>query len=219
MKNTKRISLYSLCISALLLVACSNSTTSSTSVTPSGSNTSSSGSTSGSTPSGEEPVDDSGKVLSFSFESTEDGYTREAVSNKDYKIDYVFNKDNADILFKKPNDPLLKKGVSGKSLYMDGFSTKIRIADYEEPTNKITFSTWIAPRGFENLNKYGNEFPSAGHPRMTAIFSEGHMEDGVGYLFGYGRLGMWGLQMNLHSNENDKDVFVGFYDPINALPL
>ena len=219
MKNTKRISLYSLCISALLLVACSNSTTTSTSVTPSGSNTSSSGSTSGSTPSGEEPVDDSGKVLSFSFESTEDGYTREAVSNKDYKIDYVFNKDNADILFKKPNDPLLKKGVSGKSLYMDGFSTKIRIADYEEPTNKITFSTWIAPRGFENLNKYGNEFPSAGHPRMTAIFSEGHMEDGVGYLFGYGRLGMWGLQMNLHSNENDKDVFVGFYDPINALPL
>ena len=158
-------------------------------------------------------------VLSFSFETSENGLTEENVSGEKYRIDYVFNKSNADILFKKPNDPLLKQGVNGQSLYMDGFSTKIKVDDYDEPTNKITFSTWVAPRGFENLNRYGNETCAAGHPRMTSLFNWGHMENEEGFLFGYGRLGLWGLQMNLHNNSTDQDIFVGFYDPINTLPL
>ncbi|MBR0295237.1 MAG: GH32 C-terminal domain-containing protein [Bacilli bacterium] len=158
-------------------------------------------------------------VLSFSFESTSNGYTLDNASGSKYHIDYVFNKENADILFKKPNDPLLKQGVNNKSLYMDGFSTKIRIADYDAPLNKITFSTWVAPRGFENLNRYGNETCAAGHPRMTSLFNWGHMENEEGFLFGYGRLGLWGLQMNLHSNDTGNDFFVGFYDPMNTLPL
>lgn len=158
-------------------------------------------------------------VLSFSFDSTNGSYTKDRANDKLYKIDYVFAEENADVLFKKPNDPLLKQGVSGKSLYMDGFSTKIKINDYEAPTNKITFSTWVAPRGFENLNKYGNEFSSRGHPRMTSLFNWGNMESDEGFLFGYGRLGLWGLQMNLHNNESGEDIFVGYYDPINTLPL
>ena len=158
-------------------------------------------------------------VLSFSFDEVSHSYTKEKVSGKDYRIDYVFSEENASILFKKPNDPLLKQGVSGKSLYMDGFSTKIKIDDYEKPKNKLTLSTWVAPRGFENLNKYGNEFACKGHPRMTALFDWGHMENDEGFLFGYGRLGMWGLQMNLHNTETGADVFVGYYDPINTLPL
>ena len=158
-------------------------------------------------------------AISFSFDSTNGSYTKENVSNKDYRIDYVFAQENAAELFKKPNDPLLKQGVHGKSLYMDGFSTKIKISDYEAPTNKLTFSTWVAPRGFENLNKYGNEFSCKGHPRMTSLFNWGHMENAEGFLFGYGRLGMWGLQMNLHNKETGEDVFVGYYDPINTLPL
>ena len=158
-------------------------------------------------------------VLSFSFESTSGSYTKDNASGSSYHIDYVFSEDNASILFKKPNDPLQKQGVSGKSLYMDGFSTKIRISDYEAPTNKITFSTWVAPRGFENLNRYGNEFSSRGHPRMTSLFNWGNMESDEGFLFGYGRLGLWGLQMNLHNTVTGEDVFVGYYDPINTLPL
>ena len=158
-------------------------------------------------------------ALSFSFDSLNGSYTKDSASNSSYRIDYVFAEENASILFKKPNDPLLKQGVSGKSLYMDGFSTKIKIDDYEAPTNKITFSTWVAPRGFENLNRYGNEYICKGHPRMTSLFNWGHMENEEGFLFGYGRLGLWGLQMNLINTETGEHVFVGYYDPINTLPL
>ena len=158
-------------------------------------------------------------VLSFSFEDVSGSKTRDAISGRDYTIKYVFSEANADKLFKKPNDPLQKQGVSGKSLYMDGFSTSIRISDYEAPKNKLTISTWVAPRGFENLNKYGNEYLCKGHPRMTSIFDWGHMENDEGFLFGYGRLGMWGLQMNLHNTETNQDIFVGYYDPLNTLPL
>ena len=158
-------------------------------------------------------------ALSFSFEDVSGSYTKDNASGEKYKIDYVFSEENAASLFKKPNDPLQKQGVHGKSLYMDGFSTKIRVADYEAPKNKLTFSTWVAPRGFENLNKYGNEFNCKGHPRMTSLFDWGHMENDEGFLFGYARLGMWGLQMNLHNTETNQDFFVGYYDPINALPL
>ncbi len=167
-------------------------------------------------------------VISFSFDELNGSYTKNSGNNKDYRIDYVFAQENAENLFKKPNDPLLKQGVSNKSLYMDGFSTHIRIKGYgdefaenyiEAPSNKITFSTWVAPRGFENLNRYGNETVARGHPRMTSLFNWGHMEDEEGFLFGYGRLGLWGLQMNLHNVETDENIFVGYYDPINALPL
>ena len=157
--------------------------------------------------------------LSFSFDSLNGSRTKDNVSNDDYRIDYVFSEENKDILFKKPNDPLLKQGVSNTSLYMDGFSTKIKINDYDEPSDKITFSTWVAPRGFENLNRYGNETIARGHPRMTSLFNWGHMENEEGFLFGYGRLGLWGIQMNLHNTESGEDIFVGFYDPINTLPL
>ena len=66
-------------------------------------------------------------TLSFSFDDVTGSYAKDNVSEKNYKVDYVFNEDNKDIIFKKPNDPLLKQGVHNKSLYMDGFSTKIRI--------------------------------------------------------------------------------------------
>lgn len=158
-------------------------------------------------------------VVSFSFESTKDCYTRDSGAKKDRYIDYVFAKENKESLFKKPNDPLQKQGVSGKSLYMDGFSTRIEMTDYTGPTNKITFSTWVAPRGFENLNRYGNETIARGHPRMTSLFNWGHMEAEEGFLFGYGRLGLWGLQMNLRNKTTGQKVFVGYYDPLNALPL
>ena len=157
--------------------------------------------------------------VSFSFDSTNGSYTKEAVSSSSYRIDYVFAQENADILFKKPNDPVLKQGVHGKSLYMDGFSTKIQIGDYQAPTNKLTVSAWVAPRGFENLDRYGDNTVAKGHPRMTSIFNWGNMETNDGFLFGYGRLGLWGLQLNLHNFDNGDEFMVGYYDPINTLSL
>ena len=55
-------------------------------------------------------------VLSFSFDETDGSYTRENVSEEKYRIDYVFSSENASILFKKPNDPLLKEKDKTASL-------------------------------------------------------------------------------------------------------
>ena len=158
--------------------------------------------------------------LHFSFEDIdEDSKTTESVSGDSYLINYVFNKSNQENLFKEANLPLQKEGVSGKSLYMDGFSTKISLPSYITPTNKITLSSWVAPRVFENLSEYDPSSLANGHSRLTSIFNQGDIELGEGFNFGYGRLGMWGIQLALHSNDKNEDLVVGFYDPINTLSL
>ena len=159
------------------------------------------------------------KVLEYSFDETNGQMTKESVSEKDYKISYVFGEENKDIIFKETSDPLLKKGVKGNALYMDGFSTKILNNDFVMPKDEFTISSWIAPRVFENVFMYGGDTPARGHTRLTAILSQGEVELGEGFLFGYGRLGLWGIQLALHNNETSEDFVVGFYDPMNALPL
>lgn len=157
--------------------------------------------------------------LAFSFDELDGNYVRDSVSGKMYKIDYVFEEANADKIFKEPSDPLLKNGVKGKALYMDGFSTKMRIPNYETPNEAITISAWVAPRVFENLANYDESSPAAGHTRLTSVFNKGDIEMGEGFLFGYGRLGVWGIQLALHNVETNEDFVVGYYDPLHALPL
>ena len=159
------------------------------------------------------------KVLEYSFDNTVGQKTVETVSNEEYKINYVFGEENKDYIFKETSSPLLKNGVKGDALYMDGFSTKILNNDFEMPNDEFTVSAWIAPRVFENLPMYGDQNPGRGHTRLTAILSKGEVELGEGFVFGYGRLGMWGLQMALHSEETGEDFVIGYYDPKNALPL
>ncbi len=160
------------------------------------------------------------ETLHFSFEDIdEDSKTTESVSGDTYLINYVFNKSNQQNLFKEANLPLQKEGVSGKSLYMDGFSTKISLPNYQTPSSAITLSSWVAPRVFENLSEYDSSSPAKGHSRLTSIFNQGDIELAEGFNFGYGRLGMWGIQLALHSYDKDEDFVVGFYDPINSLSL
>ena len=173
-------------------------------------------------PTVEEPTEEEdygSKVLEYSFDNTDGQMTLETISNKQYKISYVFGQENADYIFKETSDPVLRNGVKGNALYMDGFSTKIMNNDFDMPGDEFTVSSWIAPRVFENVFMYGDETPGRGHTRLTAILSKGEVELGEGFLFGYGRLGMWGIQLALHSSETDEDFVIGFYDPINALPL
>ena len=101
--------------------------------------------------------DEGNLALSYSFEESAGNMAKEAVSGKDYKINYVFNEENADKLFKAPSDPLKKSGVKGKSLYMDGFSNSITNRDFKIPSSEITLSAWVAPRVFENLPNYGED--------------------------------------------------------------
>ena len=208
----KKVNKFLSLILSMLLVGChSKANTDSVSVNSSNNSTS--------------EIDDSvqtekKEILHFSFESVDDdSKTTESVSGNSYVINYVFNKSNQQNLFKEANLPLLKEGVSGKSLYMDGFSTKISISDYKTPSSKITLSSWVAPRVFENVTDYDSTTPASGHTRLTSIFNQGNIELCEGFNFGYGRLGMWGIQLALHSDDKDEDFVVGFYDPINTLSL
>ena len=158
-------------------------------------------------------------VLNYSFDEDGGYSTRENVSGENFNINYVFSYTNAANLFKEPNEPLRKTGIKGHSLYMDGFSTFITDVDFETPSSAITLSAWVAPRVFENLANYGDGSEAAGHPRMTGVINKGDVEMGEGFLLGYGRLGMWGLQIALYNTEVEEYFMVGFYDPINALPL
>ncbi len=157
--------------------------------------------------------------LEYSLDESDGSLTKESVSGKDYTINYVFNEQNADTLFKEPNDPLRRPGVKGNALYMDGFSNNIVNKDFVAPSSAITMSAWVAPRVFENIVYYDGASDAAGHTRMTSIINKGDIEMCEGFLLGYGRLGLWGIQLALHNEETGEDFVVGFYDPINALPL
>jgi len=158
-------------------------------------------------------------MLNYSLDESDGSLTKESVSGKDYMINYVFNEQNADSLFKEPNDPLRRPGVKGNSLYMDGFSNNIVNRDFEAPESAITMSAWVAPRVFENIVYYDGASDAAGHTRMTSIINKGDIEMCEGFLLGYGRLGLWGIQLALYNEETGESFVVGFYDPINALPL
>ncbi|MBR1867056.1 MAG: GH32 C-terminal domain-containing protein [Clostridia bacterium] len=158
-------------------------------------------------------------VLQYSFDENGGYSTKETVSGENFNINYVFSYNNAAGLFKEPSEPLRKAGVKGNSLYMDGFSTYITDGDFETPASAITLSAWVAPRVFENLVNYGDGSEAAGHPRMTSVINKGDIEMGEGFLLGYGRLGLWGAQLALYNTDNDEYFVVGFYDPINSLPL
>lgn len=158
-------------------------------------------------------------ALSYSFDESGGSTARDAVSKKDYKINYVFSEENADKIFKAPSDPLRRTGVKGNALYMDGFSNSISNRDFKIPSSAITLSAWVAPRVFENLPNYGDSSDAKGNPRLTSVINKGNVEAGEGFLLGYGRLGLWGIQLALHNEETDEDYVLAFYDPINALPL
>lgn len=158
-------------------------------------------------------------ALEYTFDEAGGATAKETVSGKNYKINYVFSADNADGLFKEPNDPLRRTGVKGNCLYMDGFSESVTNRDFSVPETAVTFSAWVAPRVFENLANYDGESPAAGNPRLTSVLNKGDIEMGEGFLLGYGRLGLWGIQLALYNNETGEDTVAAFYDPINALPL
>lgn len=170
-------------------------------------------------PSFSEIVEKNDLLYGLSFDEEGGETTKELASGKDAHIDYVFNEANQSVLLKKASDPIRRDGVSGNSLYMDGFSTSVMDRDWESPISEITLSSWVAPRGFENVFEYDGLSPAKGHTRLTSVFSKGDMEMGEGFVFGYGRLGLWGLQLCLHNSWTGEDVMVGFYDPIHTLPL
>lgn len=155
-------------------------------------------------------------LVSYSFEDTVGNKTLNGANGKKYDIDYVFNAENQDIIYKPASDPLLKKGVNGKSLYMDGFSVRIRNNDFTMPKKEVTMSAWVAPRVFEDLGTYTGD--AEGYRRLTTVLGQSSVEIAEGFSFGYGTQGLWGIEFAV-TNEAGNDVVWGFYDPVNTLPL
>ncbi|MBQ3019536.1 MAG: GH32 C-terminal domain-containing protein [Clostridia bacterium] len=158
-------------------------------------------------------------LVSYSFDEDRGNTTKNTANGDTAKIEYVFSAENQDKIFKEASDPLRKEGVSGNSLYMDGFSTCIKNRDFQTPTDAITMSAWVAPRVFENIVHYGDDSPARGNTRLTGVINKGDIEMGEGFLLGYGRLGLWGVQLALWNTETDEEFVAAFYDPLNALPL
>ena len=158
-------------------------------------------------------------LLSYSFNEEAGNTTKDMVSGEDHKIEYVFSAENQDKLFKPSSDPLRKAGVNGEALYMDGFSTCIKNREFEMPENSITLSAWVAPRVFENVFYYGEDSIAKGNTRLTGVINKGDIEMGEGFLLGYGRLGLWGVQLALSNTETGEEFVAAFYDPLHALPL
>lgn len=163
-------------------------------------------------------VENSSLLLSYSFDEDTGSNTKERVSGKEYKIEYVFNTENQASLFKKASDPLHRVGVSGSALYMDGFSNYIKNSDFVMPRTAITLSAWVAPRVFENLENYSDSSEAKGNTKLTSVINKGDIEMCEGFLLGYGRLGLWGVQIALRNDEGE-DFVAAFYDPLNTLPL
>ena len=158
-------------------------------------------------------------LAKYAFEDVSGLQTLNEASGKADAVRYVFSAENAEYLVKEPTEPLTKNGAKGKCLYMDGFSTYVENGDFATPETAITLSAWIAPRVFENLPNYNDQSEAKGQPRLTSVINKGNIEMGQGFLLGYGRLGMWGLQLALHNSDTDTNFVVAFYDPVNALPL
>ena len=157
-------------------------------------------------------------LTSYSFEDVRGSETYNDATGEYDKINYVFNADNAEHLMKAPNDPLVKQGVAGNSLYMDGMSVEVLDDGFELPKSTLTVSAFVAPRVFENLENYGGTYASD-HTRLTSVVNYGSIESCAGFELGYGRLGMWGFQVAVYNRQKRKRTVVGFYDPINTLPL
>ena len=159
---------------------------------------------------------DKSLLVSYSFDEPRGSLTRNDANGKDYKIDYVFNAENQDKLYKPASDPLLKQGVKGKALYMDGFSVRVENKDFVMPRKQITMSAWVAPRVFEDLGDYSGD--AEGYRRLTTVLGQSNIEIAEGFSFGYGTQGMWGVEFAV-TNEAATDVVWGFYDPVNTLSL
>lgn len=77
----------------------------------------------------------------------ESNKSQELIDNKEYKINYVFNR----AAYKENSSPIWKKGIKSRALLFDGFSTWIETEknNLMEGVSSFSISVWIAPRTFK----------------------------------------------------------------------
>lgn len=103
------------------------------------------------------------------------------VSGESDSIHYIFNNE-------KPfSDPVRKKGIQGKALDFDGFSSWIEVpaSKFKTPTDEISISVWIAPRAFEHGDG----------GKLSAIVNQQDINAKTGFALGIFRHGRWSFQL------------------------
>ncbi|MFJ3043795.1 GH32 C-terminal domain-containing protein [Streptomyces tendae] len=84
----------------------------------------------------------------WDFDERSGAAAREAVSGSATPVEYVFN----DARYKPDSDPVRRRGVRGRALYFDGYSTYVTA---EGPgrvdlADGVTVDVWIAPYAYEH---------------------------------------------------------------------
>jgi sucrose-6-phosphate hydrolase SacC (GH32 family) len=124
-----------------------------------------------------------GPSARWDFDERTGTVTREAVSGTTDRIDYVFN----DARYKPDSDPVRRRGVRGRALYFDGYSTVVT-ADGPgklDPAGGLTLDVWIAP--------YAYEQGIDGKPQ--AVVNQHDPDARTGFLLGLRRFGQIVFQL------------------------
>ncbi|MFE9953449.1 GH32 C-terminal domain-containing protein [Streptomyces sp. NPDC005531] len=122
-------------------------------------------------------------VARWDFEERTGAVAREAVSGSANAVGYVFN----DARFKPDSDPIRRRGVHGRALYFDGYST---VVTAEGPgkldfASGMTIDVWIAP--------YAYEHGIDGKPQ--ALINQHDPDARTGFLLGLRRFGQIVFQL------------------------
>jgi sucrose-6-phosphate hydrolase SacC (GH32 family) len=119
----------------------------------------------------------------WDFDERAGTVTRESVSHAADPVDYVFN----DARYKPDSDPVRRRGVRGRALYFDGYSTVVTAAGPGEldPADGITLDVWLAP--------YAYEQGIDGKPQ--ALVNQHDPDAKTGFLLGLRRFGQIVFQL------------------------
>jgi hypothetical protein len=119
----------------------------------------------------------------WDFDERTGTVTHEAVSGTADPIGYVFD----DARYKPDSDPVRRRGVRGRALYFDGYSTVVT-ADGPgklDPAGGFTLEAWIAP--------YAYEQGIDGKPQ--ALVNQHNPDAKTGFLLGLRRFGQIVFQL------------------------
>ncbi|MFA9455308.1 GH32 C-terminal domain-containing protein [Halalkalibacter sp. AB-rgal2] len=126
-------------------------------------------------------------IAQWSFED-EGKFTIDTIGGMKDSIHYVFH--NA--MFQPSRDIKRKKGIKGKALWFDGFSTYVQRKKEHVSLNKneLSVSMWIAPYSFGGLN----------HDNVAALMSHNDQSKKRGFLLGIKQYGYLTFQLGLERN-------------------
>ncbi|MBT2423987.1 GH32 C-terminal domain-containing protein [Streptomyces sp. ISL-22] len=119
----------------------------------------------------------------WDFDERTGTVTREAVSGRTDPVAHVFD----DARYKPDSDPVRRRGVRGRALYFDGYSTVVTAEGPGalDPADGMTIDVWIAP--------YAYEHGIDGKPQ--ALVNQHDPDARTGFLLGLRRFGQIVFQL------------------------